>query len=106
MALQTISKGTCVFTENIFENRFRHVPELRKMGADVIIRDRTAVIKGVSELVGAEVYAQDLRGGAALVLAGLAAHGITVVNDIYHIDRGYENMEKVFNKLGANIIRV
>ena len=106
MALQTISLGTCVLTENIFENRFRHVPELRKMGADIIVKDKTAVIKGVSGLVGAEVYAQDLRGGAALVLAGLAAHGITVVNDVYHVDRGYENMEKILTELGANIIRV
>ncbi len=105
-ALQTISSGTCVLTENIFENRFRHVPELRKMGADIIIRDRTAVIKGVKNLVGAEVYAQDLRGGAALVLAGLAAKGITVVNDVYHIDRGYEEMEINLRNIGANITRI
>lgn len=105
-ALQTVSNGTCVLTENIFENRFRHVPELRKMGADIIIRDRTAVIKGVKNLVGAEVYAQDLRGGAALVLAGLAAKGITVVNDVYHIDRGYENIETNFKNIGANITRI
>ncbi len=106
MALQTISLGTCVLTENIFENRFRHVPELRKMGADIIVKDKTAVIKGVTNLVGAEVYAQDLRGGAALVLAGLTARGITVVNDVYHVDRGYENIEKQLTELGANIIRV
>lgn len=105
-ALQTISLGTCVLTENIFENRFRHIPELRKMGANIITKDRTAIIRGVSGLVGAEVNAYDLRGGAALVLAGLAAHGTTVVNDVYHIDRGYESMEKVFTKLGADIIRV
>ena len=106
MALQTISRGTCVITENIFENRFRHVPELKKMGADIIIKDRTAVIKGVPKLVGAEVYARDLRGGASLVLAGLSAEGTTIVNDTYHIDRGYENIEKVFTRLGANIIRI
>ena len=106
MALQCISDGTCVITENIFENRFHHVPELRKMGADIIIQDRTAIVKGVKELVGAEVYAHDLRGGAALVLAGLVAKGVTVVNDIYHIDRGYERMEETLNKLGANITRI
>ncbi len=106
MTLMCIGKGTCVLTENIFENRFRHVPELRRMGADIIIKDRTAVIKGVESLHGAEVYAQDLRGGAALVLAGLCAEGITVVNDVYHIDRGYESPEKVLSNIGANIVRV
>ena len=106
MTLETISSGTCVLTENIFENRFKHIQELRKMGADIIINDRTAVIKGVKELYGAEINASDLRGGAALVLAGLAAKGITVVNGIHHIDRGYERIEKVFTDLGADIIRV
>lgn len=105
MTLQTVSEGICVFTENIFENRFRHVGELRKMGADIIINGRTAVIRGVSRLTGAEVYAQDLRGGAALVLAGLNAEGVTIVNDIYHIDRGYESMETTLAKLGADIHR-
>ncbi len=106
MALQCISEGICVFTENIFENRFRHVSELRKMGADIIINNRTAVIKGVPYLTASEVNAQDLRGGAALVLAGLNAKGTTVVNDIYHIDRGYQQIEKVLNELGADITRV
>ena len=105
MALQTVSDGICVFTENIFENRFRHVTELTKMGADIIINGRTAVIKGVERLHGAEVYAQDLRGGAALVLAGLNAYGATVVKDVYHIDRGYENMEIILRSVGADIIR-
>ena len=105
MALQTVSEGICVLTENIFENRFRHVGELRKMGADIIINGRTAVIRGVDKLSGAEVYAQDLRGGAALVLAGLSADGVTVVNDVHHIDRGYESMEKALRKLGADIRR-
>ncbi len=105
MALQTVSDGICVFTENIFENRFRHVTELTKMGADIIINGRTAVIKGVERLHGAEVYAQDLRGGAALVLAGLNAYGTTVVKDVYHIDRGYENMEIILRSVGADIIR-
>lgn len=106
MTLQCVSEGICVFTENIFENRFRHVSELRKMGADIIINNRTAVIKGVPLLTAAEVNAQDLRGGAALVLAGLNAKGTTVINDIYHIDRGYEEIEKVLTELGADIIRV
>ncbi len=105
MALQTVSAGTCVLTENIFENRFRHVSELRKMGADVITNGRTAVIKGVPRLTGTQVYAQDLRGGAALVIAGLAAHGTTIVEDVHHIDRGYEDMEKTLSKLGADIRR-
>lgn len=106
MTLQAVSEGICVITENIFENRFRHVSELRKMGADIMINNRTAVIKGVPRLTAAEVNAQDLRGGAALVLAGLNAKGTTIINDIYHIDRGYQSIEKVFTKLGADIIRV
>ena len=106
MVLESISNGICVLTENIFENRFRHIQELRKMGADIIIKDRTAIIKGVSELYGAEVYATDLRGGAALVLAGLIANGTTTVNGVHHIDRGYENIEKTFYKLGADIVRL
>ncbi|MFA6867078.1 MAG: UDP-N-acetylglucosamine 1-carboxyvinyltransferase [Clostridia bacterium] len=106
MALQTVSKGICILTENVFENRFRHVAELKKMGADITITERTAVIKGVERLNGAEVYAQDLRGGASLVLAGLNAKGTTVINDIYHIDRGYEQLEEVLRKLGADIKRL
>lgn len=106
MTLQSVSEGICVINENIFENRFRHVSELRKMGADIMINNRTAVIKGVPRLTAAEVNAQDLRGGAALVLAGLNAKGTTIINDIYHIDRGYQSIEKVFTKLGADIIRV
>ena len=106
MMLQSISNGICILTENIFENRFKHIQELRKMGADIIIKDRTAIIKGVPELYGAEVNASDLRGGAALVLAGLVAKGTTVVNGIHHIDRGYENIEETFSGLGADIVRL
>jgi UDP-N-acetylglucosamine 1-carboxyvinyltransferase len=106
MALQTVSDGICIFTENVFENRFRHVNELKKMGADITINGRTAVIKGISQLSGAEVDAQDLRGGAALVLAGLNAQGTTIVNDIFHIDRGYEHFEEALSILGADIIRI
>ena len=101
-----LARGTCVVTENIFENRFRHLPELIKMGADVTVRDRVAVIKGVPGLVGAEVTARDLRGGAALVLAGLAAQGKTIVGGVRHIDRGYEDMEKTLKHLGAKIVRI
>ena len=100
------ARGTCVVTENIFENRFRHVPELIKMGADITVRDRVAVIKGTPCLIGAEVTARDLRGGAALVIAGLAAHGKTIVCDVRHIDRGYQAMEKTLSNIGAKIVRI
>ena len=106
MALQTISRGTSVIAENIFETRFKTVPQLIKMGADITVRDRTAVVRGVPGLHGAQVHATDLRGGASLVLAGLAAEGRTEVKDIYHIDRGYEDMAPILSELGANIIRV
>lgn len=105
LALQTVSKGTSVIVENIFETRYKTVPEFKKMGADITVRDRTAIVRGVSRLKGAEVCATDLRGGASLVLAGLAAEGITEVKDIYHIDRGYEDMSRVLAELGAKIER-
>ncbi len=105
LALQTISKGTSVIVENIFETRYKTVPEFKKMGADITVRDRTAIVRGVSRLKGAEVCATDLRGGASLVLAGLAAEGLTEVKDIYHIDRGYEDMSRVLAELGAKIER-
>ena len=106
MALQAVSEGVSIITENIFENRFKHVCELIKMGAAIRIKGRNAIIKGVDRLSGAEVSAQDLRGGAALVLAGLNAIGTTIVNDIYHIDRGYERIEDLLKKLGADIRRI
>jgi UDP-N-acetylglucosamine 1-carboxyvinyltransferase len=106
MALQTVTEGTCMFVENIFENRYRHVAELLKMGADIRTSGRTAFVKGVPALHGAEVDARDLRGGAALVIAGLAAEGTTVVNDVLHIDRGYDRLEEVLRRLGADIERV
>lgn len=105
MALQTISRGTSVIAENIFETRFKTVPEFKKMGADITVRDRTAVVRGVPRLHGAQVCATDLRGGASLVLAGLAAEGRTVVKDIYHIDRGYEDMSVILSSLGADVTR-
>ena len=106
LSLQAISEGTCLIIENMFETRFKHVPELIKMGANITVRDRMAIVRGVRKLEGAEVYARDLRGGAALVLAGLAASGKTTVHNIHHIDRGYERLDEKLNSLGADIIRV
>jgi UDP-N-acetylglucosamine 1-carboxyvinyltransferase len=106
MAMQTVSRGTSVIVENIFETRFKTASELKKLGADITIKGRVAVVKGVKELTGSEVVATDLRGGASLVLAGLVANGETVVKDIHHIDRGYEDMSLDLSALGANIRRV
>ncbi|MGO0122024.1 UDP-N-acetylglucosamine 1-carboxyvinyltransferase [Desulfothermobacter acidiphilus] len=105
-SLLALAEGISVVTENIFENRFRHIPELQRMGADIRIEGRTLIIRGVPQLVGARVEAHDLRAGAALVLAGLAAENTTIVERIGHIDRGYENLEEKYRKLGANIERV
>lgn len=105
MAVMSLSDGTTIFTENIFENRYKHANELMRMGANIKIDGRIAVVRGVERLSGATVIAQDLRGGAALVLAGLAAEGTTVVENVRHIDRGYENIHDVLNGLGADIIR-
>lgn len=101
-----ISKGTSLIIENIFENRYKYTTELKRMGAKVTIEGKTAIIKGVKKLVGAEVNATDLRGGAALVLAGLVARGKTKVNNIEYILRGYENLEKKLNNLGAKIEKI
>lgn len=103
MALQSVGEGTCIIVENIFENRLKHASELVKMGADITVKGRTAVIKGVYELFGANVTAHDLRGGAALVLAGLRARGVTRVMDIGYINRGYYRLEENLSKLGADI---
>jgi UDP-N-acetylglucosamine 1-carboxyvinyltransferase len=105
MALNTISEGTGIITETIFENRFMHAYELRRMGADIQLEGNTAVCRGRSNLVGAPVMATDLRASAGLVLAALAASGETTIDRIYHIDRGYETIEKKLLKLGADIIR-
>ena len=105
MTLQAISKGTSIIVENLFETRFKHVPQLNKMGADIVVKDRTAVVNGVSQLFGAEVFATDLRGGAALVMAGLVAKGTTVVHNVHYIDRGYEHLELMLSNLGAEIYR-
>lgn len=105
MALLSVVRGTSVLTENIFENRFMHVAELNRMGADIKINGRSAIIRGVDKFSGAEVTATDLRAGAAMVLAGLIACGKTTVSDVYHIDRGYYRLEEKLLKLGADIIR-
>ncbi|NLX63000.1 MAG: UDP-N-acetylglucosamine 1-carboxyvinyltransferase [Tissierellia bacterium] len=106
MALMSVAKGTSVIIETVFENRFMHVDELKRMGADIKIDGRSAIIQGVDSLMAAPVKATDLRAGAALVLAGLVSDGVTEISDIYHIDRGYENMEEKFAQLGANIRRI
>lgn len=105
LALQTISDGTSIIVENLFETRFKHVPELLKMGAKIITRDRMAIVKGVPKLFGADVNACDLRGGAALILAGLTAKGKTIVNNINYVDRGYQDFEIRLSTLGADIRR-
>lgn len=105
MALMSICKGTSVAIETVFENRFMHVDELKRMGADIKIDGRSAIVQGVSSLMSAPVKATDLRAGAALVLAGLVADGVTEIGDIYHIDRGYDGIEEKFAKLGAKIYR-
>jgi len=106
MALMAVSEGTSIITETIFENRFKHVDELRRMGADIRVEGRVCIVKGVKKLTGAYVETSDLRAGSALVIAGLAAEGATVVANIYHIDRGYENFEQKLRSLGAQILRV
>lgn len=105
LAMQTISKGTSVVIENLYESRFKIVNELTRMGASITIKDRMAIINGVEKLYGANVIATDLRGGAGLVLAGLTAEGYTTVEDIYHIDRGYLSIEEDLCKLNAEIKR-
>lgn len=105
MAAACTARGTTVFCENIFENRFRHTSELARMGADIKVSGKTAVVTGVHKLCGASVTCTDLRGGAALVIAAMAAEGESKIQDIFHIDRGYERMEKAYSSLGANIER-
>lgn len=105
MAVTTRCKGASIFIENIFESRYKHVGELRRMGAKIKTEGRMAIVEGVPQLSGANVTATDLRGGAALVVAGLAANGTTTIENIKHIDRGYENIEKSLSRVGAKIIR-
>lgn len=106
MALSCVANGTSVITETVFENRFAHTGDLIRMGADIKVEGRSAIIKGVKKLSAAPVMASDLRGGAALILAGLVADGTTELSRIYHLDRGYVNLEKKLTALGADIHRV
>ena len=106
MALMTIAKGAGVITETIFENRFMHVPELARLGANITVHGHSALVRGVDHLVGAPVMATDLRASVSLVLAGLAAEGETVINRVYHLDRGYERLEEKLAACGADIERI
>jgi len=105
MVLDAVAEGTALVTETIFENRFMHVQELKRMGADIEVEGNTAVIRGRGKLDGARVMATDLRASASLVIAGLIAEGETVVDRIYHLDRGYEAIEEKLSRLGASIRR-
>ena len=106
MALASVAKGTSVITETVFENRFAHTGDLIRMGADIKVEGHSAIVKGVNKLSAAPVMASDLRGGAALILAGLVADGVTELSRIYHLDRGYVKLEEKLASLGANICRV
>lgn len=105
MAMNTVAEGVCTVIETIFENRFMHVQELQRMGANIDVQGNTAMVQGVSALEGASVMATDLRASAGLVLAGLVADGETVIDRIYHLDRGYEKLEEKLNQLGAKVRR-
>jgi UDP-N-acetylglucosamine 1-carboxyvinyltransferase len=105
MALMTIAEGASMVTESIFENRFMHVPELTRMGAEINVHGASAMIRGVGQLIGAPVMATDLRASVSLVLAGLAAEGVTMVSRVYHLDRGYERIEEKLVRCGADIER-
>ncbi len=106
MAMNAVATGTSRVTETIFENRFMHVQELNRLGAQIVIEGNTAITEGVDGLSGAIVMATDLRASASLVIAGLAAQGETIVDRIYHLDRGYDRMERKLAAVGANIVRV
>ncbi len=106
MALMAVAGGLSVITETVFENRFMHVSEMMRMGADIVIQGKSAIVRGVPKLRGAPVMATDLRASASLILAGLAAEGTTVLSRVYHIDRGYQQIEKKLSALGADIRRI
>ena len=105
MALNVVADGVARVTETIFENRFMHVQEMQRLGADISVDGNTALVRGVSHLDGATVMATDLRASASLVLAGLVARGETIIERIYHLDRGYEYLEEKFTALGAKVKR-
>ena len=101
-----LAKGTSLLTDEVYENRFRYVDELRRMGADITVEGKTAVIKCVSELTGAKISACDLRAGVAMIIAGLSAKGQTEIDNISHIERGYQDIVKKFRSIGADISKV
>jgi UDP-N-acetylglucosamine 1-carboxyvinyltransferase len=105
MALMSVADGTSTIRETIFENRFMHVAELKRMGADVAIEGGIATVRGVEKLTGADVMATDLRASASLIVAGLAAKGNTTIHRLYHLDRGYERIEEKLRGLGAEVER-
>jgi UDP-N-acetylglucosamine 1-carboxyvinyltransferase len=105
-ALNAIAEGSSSVTETVFENRFMHIQEILRLGAQVNLEGNTAIIQGVDDLTGAQVMATDLRASASLILAGLVAHGETVVERIYHIDRGYDHIEEKLAGIGAQIQRI
>ena len=106
MALMTIADGTATIRETIFENRFMHVPEMGRLGADIRVEGDIAIVRGVEKLKGAPVMATDLRASVSLVLAGLAAEGETIVNRVYHLDRGFDRLEEKLSGVGADIARI
>ena len=106
MALMCVAEGASMVTETIFENRFMHVPELSRMGANITVHQSSALVRGVKKLTGAPVMATDLRASASLVIAGLVASGETVIDRIYHLDRGYDAIEARLSRLGARIERI
>lgn len=106
MAMMCVAPGRSVITETVFENRFMHVPELARMGARIEIRNNTGIVEGGAPLGGASVMATDLRASASLIIAGLVAEGETLVRRVYHLDRGYERIEKKLGDVGADIQRI
>jgi UDP-N-acetylglucosamine 1-carboxyvinyltransferase len=104
--LMCLAEGTSIITEGVWDNRFRYVDELKRMGSNIQVDGKIAVIEGVGSLTGAPVKATDLRAGAALMIAGLAASGVTEIEDIQHIERGYENVDEKFRSLGADMKRI
>jgi UDP-N-acetylglucosamine 1-carboxyvinyltransferase len=106
MAMMTVSQGAAMITETIFENRFMHVPELARMGANITVHGASAMVRGVPKLTGAPVMATDLRASVSLVMAGLVAEGDTVLNRVYHLDRGYERLTEKLEACGADIERI
>jgi UDP-N-acetylglucosamine 1-carboxyvinyltransferase len=106
MVLMSVAKGASMITETIFENRFMHVPELSRLGADINVHGSSAIIRGGVKLKGAQVMATDLRASVSLVLAALSAEGETEINRVYHLDRGYERLEEKMAACGADIVRI